>query len=50
MLNMVLAVCFFLASRYGGYEDYEEGAGDYYDSTEGYTGKFSSKFVLHECM
>jgi hypothetical protein len=41
------SVCSFLAGRYGGYEDYEEGAADYYDSTEGYTGKFSSKFVLH---
>ena len=33
---------FFVCSRYGGYEDYEEGAGEYYDSTEGYPGKLRS--------
>lgn len=43
----LLRVWFILVTRYGSYEDYEEGTGDYYDSTEGYPGKLWSKFLLH---
>jgi KH domain-containing RNA-binding signal transduction-associated protein 3 len=32
------------ATGYGGYEDYEEGAGDYYDSTEGYTDETGNRW------